>query len=340
MYSIIRPLLFSLEAERAHALALSTLAYTPSCCFKHPRGKAIKAMGLDFPHAVGLAAGLDKNGEYLDALAKIGFSFIELGTVTPRPQAGNPKPRLFRLPQTNALINRMGFNNQGVEALVAHIKKAKYRGILGVNIGKNKETSLNQAAEDYLICFRLVYEYASYVTINISSPNTLDLRLLQQKECLDHLLLQLSTEQKKLSHQFQRHVPLVVKVSPDEEEETLKQMTDLLLDHGIEGIIATNTTLSREGIKDIPGAQEQGGLSGRPLRDLSNRCLRLLKQYTGNALTLIGSGGIDTACSAQEKLDCGASLVQLYSGLIYQGPQLVSDLVSSLNSKTIPVSLS
>ncbi|MCL9682532.1 quinone-dependent dihydroorotate dehydrogenase [Legionella maioricensis] len=332
MYSLLRPLLFRLEAERAHDFALSALSYLPQVYFRKPQGRPVKAMGLDFPHPVGLAAGLDKNGEYLDGLAKIGFSSIELGTVTPRPQEGNPKPRLFRLPEAQAIINRMGFNNQGVDALITHVKKANYKGILGINIGKNKDTALNKAADDYLYCLRKVYEHASYITINISSPNTPDLRQLQQGEYFADLLSQLQVEQIKLSDQFQRHVPLVVKVSPDETDETLKQMTEIILHHGAEGIIATNTTCSRELVKKMPHAEEQGGLSGRPLTDLSNQCLRLLKQYVGDDLTLIGVGGIDSSLSAQEKLNAGASLVQVYSGLIYQGPGLVSRIVSGLKS--------
>ncbi|CEG57357.1 quinone-dependent dihydroorotate dehydrogenase [Legionella fallonii] len=330
MYSIARPLLFKLDAEKAHNLALSALSYLPRFCFRHPQGAGVKAMGLDFAHPVGLAAGLDKNGEYLDGLAKIGFSFIELGTVTPKPQEGNPRPRLFRLPEAQAIINRMGFNNQGVDALVGHIKKARYQGILGINIGKNKDTPLDKAAEDYLYCLGKVYAHASYITINISSPNTPDLRQLQQGEYFANLLSQLHEEQKKLADQLQRHVPLVVKVSPDETDETLKEMTEVILHHNIEGIIATNTTCSREMVKNVPYADELGGLSGKPVTDLSNRCLRLLKQYVGNELTLIGVGGIDSCISAQEKLNAGASLVQVYSGLIYQGPSLVSNLISGL----------
>ncbi len=330
MYSLVRPLLFKLDAERAHDIALSTLSCIPPFCFRHPQGVVVKAMGLDFAHPVGLAAGLDKNGEYLDGLAKIGFSFIELGTVTPKPQDGNPKPRLFRLPEAQAIINRMGFNNQGVDALVTHVKKARYKGILGINIGKNKDTPLDKAVDDYLYCFAKVYAHASYVTINISSPNTPDLRQLQQGEYFTNLLSQLSEEQKRLSDQLQRHVPLVVKVSPDETDETLKQMTEVILRHGIEGIIATNTTCAREMVKNIPHAEESGGLSGKPITDLSNRCLRLLKQYVGNELTLIGVGGIDSCITAQEKLDAGASLIQVYSGLIYKGPSLVSKLISGL----------
>lgn len=332
MYSMLRPLLFKLEPEKAHDLALSVLAYLPEFCIKKPKGQSIQAMGLNFPHPVGLAAGLDKNGDYLDALAKIGFSFIELGTVTPKPQEGNPKPRLFRLPKAQAIINRMGFNNLGVNALVNNVKKANYKGILGINIGKNKDTALDKAAEDYLYCLRQVYEHASYITINISSPNTPDLRQLQQGDYFANLLSQLQAEQIKLADQFNRHVPLVVKISPDETDETLKQMTEVILRHGVEGIIATNTTCSREPVKNLPYSEEQGGLSGKPLTELSTRCMRLLKQYTGNAITLIGVGGIDSGKSAQEKLDAGASLVQIYTGLIYQGPGLVHHIVSGLKS--------
>lgn len=332
MYSLVRPLLFKLDAEKAHDIALSTLSYMPRFCFRHPQGTRVKAMGLEFSHPVGLAAGLDKNGAYLDGLAKIGFSFIELGTVTPKPQGGNPKPRLFRLPKAQAIINRMGFNNQGVDALVEYVAKARYKGILGINIGKNKDTPLDKAVDDYLYCLTKVYAYASYVTINISSPNTPDLRQLQQGEYFTNLLSNLSEEQKRLSDKLQRHVPLVVKVSPDETDETLKQMTEVILHHGIEGIIATNTTCSRDMIKNIDHAEEAGGLSGKPVTDLSNRCLRLLKQYVGKELTLIGVGGIDSCVSAQEKLDAGASLIQVYSGLIYKGPSLVSQLISGLDA--------
>lgn len=332
MYSLVRSLLFKLEAEQAHHLSLSALKYLPEFCFKKPAGKEVQAMGLTFPHAVGLAAGLDKNGEYLDALAKLGFSFIELGTVTPRPQPGNPKPRLFRLPQAEAIINRMGFNNYGVDALVANVRNAAYKGILGINIGKNKDTSLDNAAEDYLYCLRKVYEHASYITINISSPNTPDLRKLQQGDYFGALLAQLRKEQTQLEDQFQRHVPLVVKVSPDEPDELLKQMTEVILRHGIEGIIATNTTCSRELVSHLPHAEEQGGLSGKPVAELSSHCLRLLKQYTGDTVTLIGVGGIDGCASAQKKIDDGASLVQIYSGLIYQGPGLVHQIAAGIKS--------
>jgi dihydroorotate dehydrogenase len=330
VYSVIRPLLFRLDAEQAHDLVLSYLEYLPKFFFKQIKESPIEAMGIQFPHPVGLAAGLDKNGDYLNGLARIGFSFIELGTVTPRPQIGNPKPRLFRLPSAHGIINRMGFNNQGVDALIVNVKNANYTGILGINIGKNKSTPLEKAVEDYLYCFRSVYEHASYVTINISSPNTPDLRQLQQEQFFADLLYQLHEEQLNLSDRFQRHVPLVVKVSPDEDEDTLKKMCEIIIKHGIEGIIATNTTCSRKQVGHLDHADEAGGLSGKPLSLLATQCLRLLKQYVGNEVTLIGVGGIDDLHSAQEKMKAGASLVQVYSGLIFKGPSLVSDIAAGL----------
>lgn len=328
MYSILRPLLFRLDAEAAHALTLSTLHYLPKWCFKKPKAIPIKAMGIEFTHPVGLAAGLDKNGQHLDALAKLGFSFIELGTVTPKPQMGNKKPRLFRCVHSKALINRMGFNNLGVDALVQNVKKAAYQGVLGINIGKNKDTPLDKASEDYLHCMQKVYESASYIVINISSPNTPDLRHLQKKEYLDDLLSQLKMAQNQLANQCGRYVPLVVKVSPDESDEALKEMSGLIVQHGLDGIIATNTTASRNRMED--SFKEEGGISGRPLRELSNRCIRLLKTYVGDALTLIGTGGVDDLESATEKLRSGADLLQLYTGLIYQGPGLVYQLTAGL----------
>ncbi|MFI4919415.1 MAG: quinone-dependent dihydroorotate dehydrogenase [Legionellales bacterium] len=334
MYPMLRPLLFKLEAERAHAFSLSALHYIPSRCFKQPLANPVAAMGLEFPHPIGLAAGMDKNGAHLHALNKLGFSFIEIGTVTPKPQVGNPKPRLFRLPQAQAIINRMGFNNHGVDVLVGNIKKANYSGILGINIGKNKDTPLDDAAKDYLYCLGKVYEYASYITINISSPNTPDLRQLQQGEYLSDLLSQLQTEQIHLSEKFQRHVPLLVKISPDESDETLKRMTEVMVRYGVQGIIVSNTTCSREAVENVPHAEEQGGLSGKPLRALSTQCLRLLKSYVGDAVTLIGVGGIDSCASAQEKLDAGATLLQVYTGLVYQGPGMVSELASGLRRCT------
>lgn len=284
-------------------------------------------MGLEFPHAVGLAAGLDKNGEHLDALAKLGFSHIELGTVTPKLQIGNPKPRLFRLPKAHAIINRMGFNNHGVDALLANINKAKYQGILGINIGKNKDTPLNQSINDYVYCLRKVYARASYVTLNISSPNTPDLRQLQRGDYFSDLVSQIREEQLALADENRRYVPLVIKLSPDEDDETLKRMADVILSYGIDGIIATNTTCSRDAVQGLKHANEQGGLSGQPLIERSTQCLRVLKQTVGDDVTLIGVGGISTPEIAREKLKAGASLLQVYTGLIYEGPGLINKLV-------------
>lgn len=323
MYQLLRPLLFLLDAETAHHVILAALRYLPQCFFKKPQGDAINVMGLTFPHRVGLAAGLDKNGDYLDALAKLGFAFIELGTVTPRPQEGNPKPRLFRIPAANAIINRMGFNNHGVDVLVENVKKARYQGILGINIGKNKDTPLEKAVDDYLYCLRKVYLHASYITINISSPNTPDLRQLQQGDYFRHLINELREEQLQLADQHQRYVPLVVKISPDETEETLKQIADVIVSLGIDGIIATNTTCARDAVNSLPHGMEQGGLSGGPLALSSTHCLRLLKDIVGDDVALIGVGGIDSPAIANQKLEAGASLLQVYTGLIYKGPGLI-----------------
>ncbi|VEG92393.1 quinone-dependent dihydroorotate dehydrogenase [Legionella spiritensis] len=331
MYHLLRPLLFKLDPERAHDWVLKTLDWLPASLFTRPSGKPVEALGLRFPHPVGLAAGLDKNGAHLDGLAKLGFSFIELGTVTPKPQPGNPKPRLFRLPEAQAIINRMGFNNHGVDVLVANVSRAAYRGILGINIGKNKDTPLDHAVEDYRYCLQKVYAHASYVTINISSPNTPDLRRLQEGDFLAALLTGLTEEQQRLADQYQRLVPLVVKVSPDESDETLKRMADVIVAKGIAGIIATNTTCARDAVAQLPYGGEIGGLSGRPLVQRSTACLKLLKQVAGDAVTLIGAGGIDNGETAREKLEGGAALVQVYTGLIYQGPSLVGRLVQELS---------
>lgn len=327
MYSLIRPLLFKLDAENAHRLTLNLLDWLPGWVFEKPASQPLTCMGIKFQHPLGLAAGLDKNAEHLDALGKIGFSFIEVGTVTPRPQSGNDRPRLFRLPKAGAIINRMGFNNLGVEALVANVQKSEFRGVLGINIGKNKDTPLDKATQDYQHCLRRVYAHASYVTINISSPNTPDLRLLQQEEYLQSLLSCLVTEQQYLSDRHKRWVPLVLKLSPDEEDEALKKMVEISLSTGIAGIIATNTTCSRAGVEHLPNGREQGGLSGRPLTAKSNRTLRLIKQIAGDDIALIGAGGIDGRETAREKMASGASLLQVYSGLIFKGPGLVAEIV-------------
>lgn len=330
MYSLLRPLLFKLDAESAHQAALAILDWTPPFFFSQAHGKPVAAMGLHFPHAVGLAAGLDKNAAHLAGLARLGFAAIEAGTVTPRPQSGNPKPRLFRLPAAQALINRMGFNNHGVDKFIENVRNSSFRGILGINIGKNKDTSLADAAQDYNFCLEKVYPYASYITINISSPNTPDLRLLQQELFLNDLLGQITTTQKKLMDRYQRFVPLVVKLSPDEDDESLKKMLEIIVAHNISGVIATNTTCQRQGVGHLPQHEETGGLSGQPLLERATDVVRLIRNNVPESLCIIAAGGIDSPAAAREKLAAGATLLQLYTGLIYQGPQLVADIVEAI----------
>jgi dihydroorotate dehydrogenase len=340
LYSLTRPLLFALDPETAHNLTLPALKHASALgltrLVKKPAPDPRTVMGITFPNPVGLAAGLDKDGAYIDALAGLGFGSIEVGTVTPRPQAGNPKPRIFRLPQANAIINRMGFNNGGVDAFVANVRASKFyqdrEGVLGLNIGKNADTPIERAADDYLHCLRKVYQYASYVTVNISSPNTKNLRQLQGASELDALLSQLKGEQEKLAGQHQRYVPLVLKIAPDIDGEQVKNIADSLVRHKIDGVIATNTTLSRAAVEGMPHGAEAGGLSGAPVFELSNTVIRLLKAELGDAVPIIGVGGIMCGLDARAKIDAGASLVQLYSGLIYAGPSLISACAASLQA--------
>ncbi|MFI4922367.1 MAG: quinone-dependent dihydroorotate dehydrogenase [Burkholderiales bacterium] len=331
-YSLLRPLLFKLDAETSHDLTLASLHLSHALGLrffgKQADGKPRHILGLDFPNPVGLAAGLDKNGEYINALAALGFGFIEVGTVTLRPQPGNPRPRLFRVPQAQAIINRMGFNNHGVDRLIENIRRAHYRGILGINIGKNADTPMENAAHDYISCLRKVYPFASYVAINISSPNTPGLRDLQQKQELDQLLGVLKEEHKKLARLFGKHVPLALKISPDLAPQEIGEIASLLLAHKIDAVIATNTTLSRAGIENL--SQESGGVSGAPLNQKSTAVIRQLAAALQGQLPIIGVGGIMSGADALEKLQAGASLVQIYSGLIYRGPKLVSELVEAL----------
>jgi len=283
-------------------------------------------MGLQFHNPVGLAAGFDKNGRHIDALMSLGFGFIEIGTITPRPQLGNPRPRLFRLPEAGALINRMGFNNNGVETVVANLERANSKGVIGISIGKNADTPLNNAADDYLYCLRRVYGYASYVALNISSPGTTDLRRLQEPEYLTHLLGVLKAEQNKLADEQQRYVPLVVKLAPDFDKLALKKIGEILLTQKIDGIIATNTTLSRKGVEGLRHSTEKGGLSGAPLRDKALEVLIELNEYVEGAIPLIASGGIMDADDALARINAGASLVQVYTGFVYRGPQIINDI--------------
>lgn len=333
LYSLFRPLLFSLDPETAHCVTFNAIEKASRLGLLPGRPFACQSrnvMGLDFPNPVGLAAGLDKDGEHIDALAALGFGFIEIGTVTPRPQPGNPQPRLFRLPQANAIINRLGFNNHGVDKLVVNVKRSHYRGILGINIGKNFDTPVARAADDYLDCLRKVYAYASYVVVNISSPNTLNLRQLQNAAELDHLLDTLKAEQKKLADQHGRYTPLAVKIAPDLEPPQIEAIAALLMQHRIDGVIATNTTLSRTGVEALPHARETGGLSGAPLTQRATAVIRKLHSALQGALPIIGVGGIMCGADAKEKMDVGASLVQIYTGLIYRGPDLVHEAVQAV----------
>lgn len=292
--------------------------------------KPVTCMGIDFPNPVGLAAGLDKNGAYIDALAALGFGFIEIGTITPRPQAGNPHPRLFRLPQAKAIINRMGFNNDGVDKLIENVKAAKFKGVLGINIGKNADTPVEKAVDDYLICLEKVYNYASYITVNISSPNTKNLRSLQSGDALTELLQTLKQRQLALAEEHQHYVPLVLKVAPDLEPSDIEFIAQQLLQFKIDGLIVTNTTLSREGVENLPHGDEAGGLSGAPVFEKSTACLAAFAKILEGKIPLIGVGGILSGEQAVAKRNAGATLVQVYSGLVYTGPELVKDCVDAL----------
>ena len=336
MYPLIKPLLFKLDAEKSHHLAFKfahqalRMGLLPN--FSEP-AQAHQCMGLTFPNRVGLAAGLDKNGEHIDVLARLGFGFIEIGTITPRPQLGNPKPRLFRLPEAQAIINRMGFNNQGVDALISNVKQAKFTqngGILGINIGKNADTPMENAVSDYLICLSKVYAHASYVTVNISSPNTKNLRDLQSQDALDDLLKQLKQSQLQLADTHQKYVPMTLKIAPDVDDEQLNIIAELLKSHRIDGVIATNTTLDKTAVTHLKHGNETGGLSGMPVRNAATQVIQKLSTALAGALPIIGVGGIGNADDALEKINAGADLVQVYSGLIYQGPALVSECVRAI----------
>ncbi|HRD65969.1 MAG TPA: quinone-dependent dihydroorotate dehydrogenase [Candidatus Competibacter sp.] len=337
-YRTLRSLLFQLDPETAHDWTLLGLRRA----FDGPAGKLSgliplprpaaprRIMGLDFANPVGLAAGLDKNGECIRAWQALGFGFIEIGTVTPRPQPGNPKPRMFRLPAAQALINRMGFNNKGVDYLVEQVRRADYKGVLGINIGKNADTPVERAADDYLIGLRKVYPWASYVAVNISSPNTPGLRDLQYGEALDRLLEALKAEQRRLTGERGRYVPLAVKIAPDLADGDLVTVGQALLQHGIDAVIATNTTFSRAGVENLPHADKAGGLSGAPLRDRSTAVVQQLADILGGKIPIIAVGGILSGADAAAKIAAGASLVQLYTGFIYRGPELVCEAVAAL----------
>lgn len=335
LYSIAKPWLFKLNAERAHDFTLKNLKRLERSGLlnlypRPPKCQPRKVMGLEFPNPVGLAAGLDKNGAYIDALSMLGFGFIEIGTITPRAQPGNPKPRMFRLPEAEGIINRFGFNNLGVDALLRNVAAAKYQGILGINIGKNFDTPNELAVDDYLHCLRKVYAHASYVTVNISSPNTKNLRALQEKDALAELLRTLKAEQQVLADQHGRYVPIALKIAPDLDAAQIADIASLLMEYRFDGVIATNTTLARDLVQGLPHAEETGGLSGAPVRDRSTAVIKALSEHLQGALPIIGVGGILGADDAAAKIAAGASLVQIYSGLVYRGPVLVSEVCHKL----------
>ena len=331
IYKLLRNLLFQFEAEASHEFSLNALNKLHRLGLLKLYSSDIvasgkKVMGIDFPNTVGLAAGLDKNGDYINCLSALGFGFIEIGTVTPKPQSGNPKPRLFRIPGKKALINRMGFNNKGVDYLVEQVKQARFDGVLGINIGKNAQTPMDNAVDDYLFCLRKVYAWASYITINISSPNTKNLRQLQQGSEFKPLLAALKKEQFVLADKHARYVPLVVKISPDLVTDDVSVIAQVLREQNVDGVIATNTTIRRQAIAGLPHAEESGGLSGAPLTTQSTEIVAQLYAHLGDEIPIIAAGGIMCAEDAQEKIAAGASLVQLYTGLIYEGPELIKHI--------------
>ena len=339
VYSLVRKALFIADPETAHGLALEGLRLgygvgaTSLLCttIRQP----VTVMGLEFPNPVGMAAGMDKNGDYIDALGSVGFGFIEVGTVTPRPQPGNPKPRVFRLEKANALINRLGFNNKGVDHLVRQVKKHKFSGILGINIGKNFDTPNERAVDDYLVCLEKVYPYADYITINISSPNTEGLRDLQDAEQLDSLLAALNSKRLELADEFEKRVPLVGKVAPDLDDEQIPAMAEAVIRNEFDGLIATNTTISRDAVKGMRHADEQGGLSGAPVKDKANHVLAAFRAALPAGIALIGTGGIIHGEDAAEKMRLGADLVQFYTGFVYKGPDLVTDCLKAIEAQSL-----
>ena len=340
MYSLARPFLFGLDAERAHALGLASLeaAYRSGLnplLARRPQPFPTRVFGLSFPNPVGLAAGLDKNGAHVDALLALGFGSVEIGTVTPRAQDGNPKPRMFRLPRHQAIINRLGFNNDGVDALVANVERARRPGdgLLGINIGKNKETPNESAERDYLVCLERVYPLADYVTVNISSPNTAGLRELQEEQALRRLVGTLREAQERLGAQHGKRVPMLVKVAPDLSDDDIDACARVLGDLQVDGVIATNTTVSRIAVQDDPLSAEPGGLSGAPLMDKSTAVLRMLRTRLPEAIPLIGVGGILGGPDAAKKMAAGASLVQLYTGLVYRGPKIIDECIDAVRRR-------
>ena len=333
LYALARPLLFALDPETAHDLGLK-LSGVAGLFAARPPACPVRAMGIDFPNPVGLAAGLDKHAEHVDALAAFGFGFLELGGVTPRPQPGNPRPRMFRIPEASAIVNRYGLNSVGVDAFIANLSRFAKKCVIGVNIGKNKDTPNESAADDYEACFTKLYPHVDYVTLNVSSPNTVGLRNLQSAEALSALLSRMKSLQTKLQDEHGRNVALALKIAPDLEDAQVRDIAIVARREKIDGIVATNTTVSRAAVTNLPHGREEGGLSGAPLRERSTQVLRLLSQELKGEIPLIGVGGILSGADAVEKLDAGASLVQVYSGLIYRGPELVNECVSACLAKS------
>ncbi|GAB5382306.1 quinone-dependent dihydroorotate dehydrogenase [Aliiglaciecola sp. M165] len=336
MYKIVQNALFKCDPEWSHDFTLNWLkrsqnTFLDATYKQSVVDKPVECFGITFKNPVGLAAGLDKNGECIDAFAAMGFGFIEIGTITPLPQPGNEKPRMFRLPEAKAIINRMGFNNKGVDYLVEQVKKSKYTGVLGINIGKNKDTEEKDALDDYLICLRKVYNYASYVTVNISSPNTPGLRALQYGEALDNLLTGLKSEQQSLANQHGKYVPILVKIAPDLTDGEIIEIAAAFSRAKIDGVIATNTTLDRRDVEGLEHSSETGGLSGSVLAHKSLHVTKVLAENLSDNIPIIGVGGIDSSKTANDRISAGASLVQIYSSLIYAGPQLIKDIVEGLD---------
>lgn len=334
MYRLVQSLLFRLEAESAHRFSLRALnalhrGRLTGLISSAPKSVPKTVMGLTFPNPVGLAAGMDKDGRYLDALGALGFGFVEVGTVTPRPQRGNPRPRVFRIPEAEAIINRMGFNNAGVDALVARLQKRTYRGRVGVNIGKNADIPLAEAVNDYRFCMQKVYPWADYIAVNISSPNTPGLRDLQERDLLHNLLDGLKSEQERLWGQWGRYVPFAIKIAPDLTDAEIETLASTLVEFRVDGVIATNTTLARSGVANLNHAEEAGGLSGAPLRETSVHVIRVLSRVLNGRIPIIGVGGILSAADAGEKIRAGADLIQLYTGFVYRGPDLIREAVSA-----------
>lgn len=338
MYPLIRKALFSLDAENAHNFTIQALKLAGKPPFNQlfktlfpcPQGQAKNVMGIKFKNPIGLAAGADKNAEAIDGFGAMGFGFIEVGTVTPLGQEGNPKPRQFRLVEAEGIINRNGFNNRGIDYVIENVKKSRFDGVIGINIGKNKITPIERGKEDYLYCLNKAYNYADYITVNISSPNTPDLRQLQYDDALEDLLRSIKARQQILANQYNRYVPIAVKIAPDLTEAELVQIADTLRRNNIDGVIATNTTIARENVQGLKHAQEIGGLSGKPLQQKSTQIIARLHQELQGEIPIIGSGGVDSLASAKEKIAAGAELLQVYSGLIYHGPALIRELVKHI----------